>query len=550
LSCQSIQTQLAASPAAASRVAENGAHDETAAHEQLPAEAQVERQHGDQAGQQDGGRGGEALHNVVRVLHHHGDLWQAVQEAELQHPGSVAEQGGDEAQQDSFNRQLRRSTDGSLTGHQRGRQHSRQSQPGSLDNGALGAGAIIGANGLALDQRHSGRQSNKRQPLTRRQPALQHGNGEEGRAGTEIFRQSSGSPTVPSHTRRLKARQLPHCLASRQQLMANFTTSARTTADEAKNMSPGRPYAAGLRPSGSDFLRNDSNPSSKGSLIRQGSAESNGSEQSSAEAASVIDEDTRRERQRQASEQLEKAKTKPVAFAVRTNVSYDGANDTECPVPGQAISFSVRDFLHIKEKFDGYWWIGRLIREGSDCQFVPSPARLDNLKAQQRSGGGGSGASKTAAAQGTGANANTPPPTNQAPLMEPALLDDSGDADSLGYGGGGGRTGKSGSSAAAAAAAAADPTKKKAFFKKTDSAPPYEVVPSMRPVVLIGPSLKGYEVTDMMQRAIFDFLKRRFEGRIIITQVSSDISLAKRSVLNNPSRRNVLIDRGTRASNI
>uniref|UniRef100_A0A1I8H808 VGCC_beta4Aa_N domain-containing protein n=1 Tax=Macrostomum lignano TaxID=282301 RepID=A0A1I8H808_9PLAT len=226
------------------------------------------------------------------------------------------------------------------------------------------------------------------------------------------------------------------------------------------------PYAAGLRPSGSDFLRNDSNPSSKGSLIRQGSAESNGSEQSSAEAASVIDEDTRRERQRQASEQLEKAKTKPVAFAVRTNVSYDGANDTECPVPGQAISFSVRDFLHIKEKFDGYWWIGRLIREGSDCQFVPSPARLDNLKAQQRSGGGGSGASKTAAAQGTGANANTPPTTNQAPLMEPALLDDSGDADSLGYGGGGGRTGKAGSAAAAAAAAAADPTKKKAFFKK------------------------------------------------------------------------------------
>ncbi|CAH2067669.1 unnamed protein product, partial [Iphiclides podalirius] len=239
-----------------------------------------------------------------------------------------------------------------------------------------------------------------------------------------------------------------------------------------------------------------------------------------------LDEDKealRREKEAQALSQLDKARSKPVAFAVRTNVAYDGTLDDDSPVHGSAISFEIRDFLHIKEKYDNNWWIGRLVKEGCDIGFIPSPVKLETLRTGLARG---RYRPPSAAATGLPSRGSTPP-TPDVPTFDRGEDSDSG----KGRGAGALPGGKE---------------KRKPFFKKQESPNPYDVVPSMRPVVIVGPSLKGYEVTDMMQKALFDFLKRRFEGRIIITRVTADISLAKRSLL-TPSKKT--IERGNSRNN-
>ncbi|XP_076313152.1 voltage-dependent L-type calcium channel subunit beta-1-like isoform X2 [Tachypleus tridentatus] len=260
-----------------------------------------------------------------------------------------------------------------------------------------------------------------------------------------------------------------------------------------------------------------------------------------------------RETERQAQAQLEKAKSKPVAFAVRTNIAYDGTLDDDSAVHGCAVSFDVGEFLHIKEKYNNDWWIGRLVKECCDIGFIPSPAKLENIKLQQshcrvgkfqhsnKSGSTsnlGGLVNDVLSSKPSGSRGSTPPTPGfdvEQNYTDSNRGEDSDTTSNMKLG----KTNISGHPCK---------EKRKTFFKKTESIPPYDVVPSVRPVVLVGPSLKGYEVTDMMQKAIFDFLKHKFEGRIIITRVTSDISLAKRSLLNNPSKRAIVEKSSSRAS--
>ncbi|KAF7257670.1 hypothetical protein EG68_05504 [Paragonimus skrjabini miyazakii] len=277
-----------------------------------------------------------------------------------------------------------------------------------------------------------------------------------------------------------------------------------------------------------------------------------------------------------AEKELQAARNKPVAFAVRTNISFDATlHGVDAPSPSRVVSFEAREFLHIKKHFDRHWWIGRCVRIGSPLGFVPSPAKLETIyNLTYTIGSPNSLESYNPSTAGVNTPAHLGKPQNFNVHSSNEVSTERGRPRTLGIGSTEDRRGpvlaasrqkqadesppgeyatddpedyRDGTSGHGMGAPQSDATgqnaagkkqvltpgsgqvmRRKVFSKKPYFVPPYEIVPCMRPVVFVGPALKGYDVTDMMQKAIFDAMKKHFDERIIVSRVSANLSRAKR----------------------
>nr|ACK86666.1 voltage-operated calcium channel subunit beta-2 [Dugesia japonica] len=289
-----------------------------------------------------------------------------------------------------------------------------------------------------------------------------------------------------------------------------------------------------------------------------------------------------------AKEALEKAKAKQYpAFAIRSNIAFNAEylSPEDVPLPAHMITFGVKDFLHVKERFNQDWWIARLVRIGGSLGFIPSPAKIEAIRVSIYS--------NQTAQPTTNESNNSPdlkdnqpifnsfdenPDNPQVNLNERPLLfnnqlkkqssqpgpiqnlaasrrlvpelDEEGLFTNEGLNGDGENTDMNNATSNStnkiktpqSAPVGGLGMKRKPFLKKLNMIQPYEIVPCMRPVIFLGPALKGFEVTDMMQKAIFDFLRKHFEGRIIVTRINADITQVKRIATTNFEKKSNSLD--------
>lgn len=185
---------------------------------------------------------------------------------------------------------------------------------------------------------------------------------------------------------------------------------------------------------------------------------------------------------KEAWEIISSAEKMDVAFAVRTNLTFNGFHDDDSPIHGKAVTFRARDCLHVKAKYNEDWWIGRVVKVDAPIGFIPAPAKLKKLAEEA----GTQMVRRTIDRKGK-------PEAEQATINNEKQ---NGSVESLNT---------------------IPPSRVSEIEARAQG--PYESVPVMRPIILCGPSMRGFEITDLMHTALVHALRRQFEDRMEIFQV-------------------------------
>ncbi|VDM53508.1 unnamed protein product [Angiostrongylus costaricensis] len=163
-----------------------------------------------------------------------------------------------------------------------------------------------------------------------------------------------------------------------------------------------------------------------------------------------------------------------VAFAVRANATYDGTLEDESPIQRKTISFKKGDFLHIYKRYTFDWWIGRVVAANTTIGFIPTARRLARLIEQHEE------EPALLPDRNTLLGGNPREPNSELPMDFLCDLVVIGVGSNLGI-------------------VWPDRVKQSVIWEYPN---PYTVVPSTRPIVLLGPCYQSSRLTQLMHAAV------------------------------------------------